>query len=373
MLAAHAAIAGLTAAVPADELPAPGFGQADVQAATLAHLPPEPDPPAAEVEAQPAEAAPLAEPAVQLSAEPPVEDLPAPATEAAPAPVPSAEAATTDPAPPRELAALKGFSDPLEFLNRIFFAITQPIDRFIIRPAAMVYKAVVPEPARDGARNALRNLGEPIVFVNDLLQLRPDRAIRTLGRFLINTVFGLGGLFDVARRDPINIPHHPNSLGDTLGYYGVGPLVYIYLPILGPTTLRDYAGSFGDGQYHGRLVDAVLRPRRNSDQVKTGQTDTSKLGTIITVVDGLDRRAENDAELKALKADSVDFYASFRSSFLQDRAGEIAALKAKDGEAVIPDDFSDPLIDPEAAPPATDASPPSATPEPAEPVAELQP
>jgi phospholipid-binding lipoprotein MlaA len=368
MLAAHVAIAGLTVAAPADELPEPAFGPVDLQPAAPAPLPPEPPVPVTEADAEPAQAEPLADPAVI-----PDVQLPAPATEAAPAPVPSAEAAPADPAAPRELAALKGFSDPLEFLNRIFFAITQPIDRFIIRPAAMVYKTVVPGPARDGVRNVLRNLGEPIVFVNDLLQLRPDRAIRTLGRFLINTLLGLGGLFDVAKRKPINIPHHPNSLGNTLGYYGVGPLVYIYLPILGPTTLRDYAGSFGDGQYHGRLVDAVLRPRRNSDQVATGQADTSKLGTIITLLDGLDRRAENDAELKTLKADSVDFYASFRSNFLQDRAGEIAALKAEDGEAVVPDDFSDPLIDPEAAAPAVDASPPSATPEHAEPVAEAQP
>lgn len=338
MLAAHFVIAGLTAAIPAEQLPAPAFGQSSPLPAPQAPLPPKTPAPPAELELGQPEAAQLADPAAEQSV---------PAAETAsiiPAPV---EAAPATPAAPRELAALRSFSDPLEFVNRIFYAITQPIDRFILRPAAIVYKTVMPKPARDGLRNVLSNMFEPIVFVNDLLQIRPDRAIRTLGRFLVNTVIGVGGLFDLAKRKPFKIPHHPNNFGNTLGYYGVGPLVYLYLPVLGPTTLRDYAGSFGDGQYHGRLVDVILRPNRNSDQVITGKADTSKLGTVITVLDGLDRRAEADAELKALTADSVDPYAALRSSFLQDRAGEIASLKAKgDGNAPPPIEFDDPLDDP---------------------------
>ncbi len=347
MLAAHFVVAGLTAAIPAEQLPAPAFGQSSLLPAPQAPLPPEAPAPPAELELDQVEAAQLADPAAEQ---------PVPAGQTAstiPAPV---EAVPATPATPRELVALKSFSDPLEFVNRIFYAITQPIDRFILRPAAMVYKTVMPKPAREGLRNVLSNMFEPIVFVNDLLQIRPDRAIRTLGRFLVNTVIGVGGLFDLAKRKPFNIAHHPNSLGDTLGYYGVGPLVYVYLPVLGPTTLRDYAGSFGDGQYHGRLVDVILRPNRNSNQVITGKADTSKLGTVITVLDGLDRRAENDAELKALSADSVDPYAALRSSFLQDRAGEIASLKAKgDGNAPPPIEFDDPLDDPAAEATATPA------------------
>ena len=346
MLAAHVVIAGLTAAVPAEQLPAPSFGPADVQVAVQAPQPPGSPAPPAQSEPAPAE-----EPLLTDLAPEPSAELPAPAAEAATATGTPVESAPATTATPRKFAALQGYADPLEFLNRIFYAITQPIDRFIIRPAAMAYKTVVPKPARDGARNAITNLFEPIVFVNDLLQLRPDRAIRTLGRFLVNTLIGVGGVFDIAKRKPFNIAHHPNSLGNTLGYYGVGPLIYIYLPILGPTTLRDYAGGYGDGQYHGRLVDAVLRPNKDRN-VASGQTDTSRLGTIITVVDGLDKRAENDAELEALKADSVDPYAALRSSFLQDRAGEIASLKAKgDGNAPAPIEFDDPLDDPAAEAP----------------------
>ena len=342
MLAAHVALAGLTAAVPAEQLPAPSFGQADVQVAVQApQIPGSPALPA-QYELAQAEEPLLTDPALEPTAE-----LPAPAAKAATATEPPVESAPATTEPPRDLAALKGYSDPLEFLNRIFYAVTQPIDRFLIRPAAMIYQAVIPRPARDGVRNAISNLFEPVVFVNDLLQLRPERAIRTLGRFLINTLIGAGGLFDIAKRKPFKIPYHPNNFGNTLGYYGVGPLVYMYLPVLGPTTLRDTVGQQGDGQYHSRLVDVVLRPNRVRNEVATGQADTSQFGTIITIVDGLDKRAENDAELKALTADSVDPYAALRSSFLQGRAGEIASLKAKgDGNAAPPIEFDDPLDDP---------------------------
>ncbi len=107
----------------------------------------------------------------------------------------------------------------------------------------MVYKAVVPRPARDGARNAIANVTAPVVFVNDLLQLRPLRALRTLGRFLINSTIGAFGLFDIAQRKPFNLPRRTNSFGNTLGYYGIGPVMYLYLPVLGPTTLRDTIGA----------------------------------------------------------------------------------------------------------------------------------
>lgn len=246
-----------------------------------------------------------------------------------------------------DLAAPKAFPDPLEDLNRISYAISQPIDRFLLRPAAMVYKTVVPRPARDGARNAIRNVSEPVVFINDLLQLRPLRALRTLGRFLINTTIGVFGLFDIAKRKPFNLQHRSNSFGSTLGYYGIGPILYLYLPVLGPTTLRDKSAQFVDPQISGRVLDKALHPgsgrRFFKDNPNLGNT-----GTVITVVDGLDQRAENDAELQSFKEDSVDPYAALRANFLQDRAGEIAALKAKDGETVPTDGFDDPLVDPEA-------------------------
>lgn len=292
---------------------------------------------------------------------------PPPAMEAAPAPV---ETLADDPAPAEpspvtaaptgagtntslddiDLAAPRPFPDPLEDISRISYAISQPIDRIVLRPLAMTYKAVVPKPLRDGARNMIGNATDPVVLVNDLLQLRPDRALRTLSRFLINSTFGMLGLFDVAKRKPFDLPHRNNGFGNTLGYYGIGPIAYFYLPVLGPTTLRDSAAQFGDSFVRDRVIDKALYP----DSGRSLLGDSPRLGTpgtIVTVVEGLDLRAENDAELRSIQEDSIDPYAALRASYLQDRAGEIAALKSKDGIAPEVDGFKDPLIDPEAGAP----------------------
>ena len=263
------------------------------------------------------------------------------AAAASPSPVP-------DPAPsPRsvDLAAPRRFPDPLEPLNRISYAISQPVDRFVIRPAAMIYKTVIPKPARDGARNAIANFGEPIVFVNDLLQLRPDRAVKTLGRFLINSVLGVGGLFDIAKRKPFHIPHHNNGFADTLGYLGIGPIVYVYVPILGPTSFRDMAGQYGDSYFSDRNLHKLLHPNASFPYFRT-QPKLGKSGKIITLIDGLNQRVEHDNDLRTFKEDSVDPYAAMRAAYLQDRAGEIAELRAKNGEAPKTDAFDDPLVDP---------------------------
>jgi phospholipid-binding lipoprotein MlaA len=243
-------------------------------------------------------------------------------------------------------------NDPLEGFNRISFAVSMALDKVLIRPVAMVYKTVVPKPLRDGARNALSNLGEPLVFINDLLQGKPERALRTLGRFLLNSVLGLGGLFDIAREKKFSLPHHPNSFSNTLGFYGVKPGPYVYLPILGPTTLRDWVGSF-----QGRIPGALGVDPLDNDG-----------GIAATIVGGLDQRVENDFNLKTLLDDAIDPYATFRSTWLQDRAGEIEALKAPDGvqpgSVMTLDPLDDPLVDPAAETASdADAQPAEAAPE----------
>jgi phospholipid-binding lipoprotein MlaA len=277
-------------------------------------------------------------------------------TLADPAPADPA-AANATPADDLALDEIKLPSDPLEFFNRPSFAVSMAIDKVLIRPAALAYRAIVPKPARDGARNVLTNIREPLVFANDILQLRPKRAIRTLGRFLINTLIGVGGLFDLAKRKPFNLPHRDNSVGDTLGYYGIGPGPYLYIPVLGPTTFRDLAGQYADGYSHPRLLGNIVHPNKNTS-VLANRIDFGPLGTPMTIVSGLDQRERNDDELNALLNDSIDKYATFRSSFLQDRQGEIEALKAKDGEAPATAGMDDPLVDPAAA--APEAPPESA-------------
>ena len=251
-----------------------------------------------------------------------------------------------------ELEGLEEPNDPLEPINRVSFKVFWTIDRFAIRPAAMVYRAVVPKPLRDGARNAMTNLSEPLVFANDVLQLRPKRALKSLGRFVINSIFGFAGLFDVAKRKPFNIEYHYNTLGSTLGYHGVKPGPYLYFPIgaplTGPTTLRDVVD----------YAQGFIWPRPVGFPFDQGEYDLST-----TVVGGLGDREANDAELKAMFSDAIDKYATFRANFLQNRQGEIEALKAKDGEALKGPEFDDPLANPD---PGADPAP--AAPLPADPV-----
>jgi phospholipid-binding lipoprotein MlaA len=255
---------------------------------------------------------------------------------------PMAPPASTSPITETELDEFRPPKDPLEGFNRVSFRFSMDVDRALIRPAAMVYRHVVPEPMRDGVHNALSNLGEPLVFLNDFLQLRPKRMMRTLARFLINSTLGIGGLFDVAKHKPFYLPHHANSLGDTLGYYGVKPGPYIYLPILGPTTLRDV---FGNSQ-EILLPKAVGSPFNRADyQVST------------TVVGGIDQRERNDQDLKTMLKDAVDPYATFRSTYLQNREGEIASLKAREGEPVHGSELDEPLIDPAAPVPSQNCVP----------------
>ena len=250
------------------------------------------------------------------------------------------EQATPPPATPEalpaddldvELAHTGLENDPLEGFNRVSFEFSQAVDKVLIRPAAMVYRTVVPKPLRDGAHNALENIGEPLVFLNDFLQLRPKRMLHTFLRFLVNSTIGIGGLFDVAKKKPFKLPHHANSFGDTLGYYGVKAGPYIYLPILGPTTLRDIIGS-SENLIEPRLIGTPFD--RNDFSIST------------TIVSGLDQRERNDDDLKAMLSGAIDPYATFRADYLQDRAGEISSLKAREGELPAVGAFDDPLADP---------------------------
>jgi phospholipid-binding lipoprotein MlaA len=222
--------------------------------------------------------------------------------------------------------------DPLEGFNRRMFKIQLGLDKSIYRPLAMGYQHVVPKPARAGLRNFLRNLSEPVVFLNDLLQLKPGRAARTLARFAINSTIGVGGLLDVAASKRVNLRHRNNGFGNTLAYYGVHSGPYLFMPLIGPTTLRDFLGG---------PVDAAALP------IVVGKPfDNWRYGVSSTVVTGLDVRAESDAELRALLAGAVDRYATLRSVWLQNRAAEVSALHSHRKAPAAPPELEDPLRDP---------------------------
>ncbi|TPG55354.1 VacJ family lipoprotein [Sphingomonas glacialis] len=239
--------------------------------------------------------------------------------------------------------------DPLEGFNRTMFSIHQFLDRIAFRPIAMVYKAVVPKPLRTGIRHVFSNVGEPLVFANDVLQLKPKRAIKTVGRFLVNSTIGIGGVLDVAKTSEFNLPHHDNNFGTTLGHYGIGPGPYIFLPLVGPSDFRDFGAGVAQGQTYAFTIGTPF--------------DRAEYRVSEAVLTGLDMRVEADGALKALLASAIDPYATLRSAYLQDRAVSIAETHG--AKAAAASALDDPLTDPAADPltdPAAGAPPAGATP-----------
>lgn len=236
--------------------------------------------------------------------------------------------------------------DPAEGVNRGLFSVHQFLDRAFFRPVATVYKTLVPRLVRTGIRHVISNLSEPVVFLNDMLQLKPKRAFRTFGRFAINTTLGVGGVIDVAKGE--KLPHRSNGFGNTLGRYGVGPGPYLFIPLIGPTDLRDLVG----GQADGAVLPLVVGDPFDRTAVIIPQLALS----------GLDQRVESDADLKALLGGAADPYATLRSVYLQSRAAEIAEIRSAGGDhGSTGGALDDPLVDPEA--PEADVKANSASPD----------
>lgn len=196
-------------------------------------------------------------------------------------------------------------NDPLEPMNRAVFAFNLEVDRIILKPTAVVYRKVVPQPGRAGITRFLNNLKMPITFVNDLLQLEFGRAADTFARFLVNSTVGIGGLFDIA-----GVKEHEEDLGQTLGRWGAGEGFYLVLPFYGPSNLRDGLGLVGDG-----FLDPwhmVLDPT----QTRAFYAER----TVAGAVDDRERVIEDFAELRRT---SLDLYATMRSLYRQSRGNEI--------------------------------------------------
>lgn len=274
------------------------------------------------------------------------QDVAAPVAVTSRAAAPAAAPAVASEARPRHHRT-KG--DPLEGFNRTMFSIHQFLDRIAFRPIAMLYKTVVPKPLRTGIRHVFSNVGEPLVFANDMLQLKPKRAIKTIGRFLVNSTIGIGGVLDVAKTREFNLPHHDNSFGTTLGHYGLGPGPYIFLPLVGPSDFRDFGAGIAQGQTYAFTIGTPF--------------DRAEYRVSEAVLTGLDLRVESDGALKALLGGAIDPYATLRSAYLQDRAVSIA--ESHGAKAAAASALDDPLTDPAADPlvdPAAGAAPASATP-----------
>jgi phospholipid-binding lipoprotein MlaA len=210
--------------------------------------------------------------------------------------------------------------DPLEKINAQSYEVVQSVDKAIVAPLAFAYEDVMPRPIRKGLRNFLHNLGEPVVFLNYLLQLKPGKAAETLGRFVINTTIGAAGLVDVAKRKPFNLPHRRNGFANTLGYYGVPAGPYFYLPLIGPTTLRDFIGN---------RLDLLVLPIAIGNQFSRPE-----YALPVAALSELNSRIEFDDELRQIRA-TRDPYVAARSYYLRRRQAEIDALHGR-GDGTVP-------------------------------------
>ena len=209
---------------------------------------------------------------------------------------------------PEALEASKEATDPLEPMNRYFFELNYAADELLFKPLAGWYYVALPNFAQDGVRNVLRNVRSPVVLANDIFQGEGDRAGVTVGRFLVNSTMGVGGLFDIASR--IGLDYHDEDFGQTLAIAGVGEGPYLMLPLLGPSNPRDAAG---------RVVDMLFDPLTYIGIF--GGVDN--IGLAAAVVDGLDTRARNLKTLDEIRKGSLDYYATIRSLYRQRRNDEI--------------------------------------------------
>ena len=202
--------------------------------------------------------------------------------------------------------------DPLVQVNETAFAVTQKVDAAVVEPIADVYEEDLPSPIRKGLRNFFRNLLEPITALNYFLQLKPGKAFETIGRFGINSTVGVAGLFDVAKKEPFNLPYRRNGFANTLGYYGVEPGPFLVLPLVGATTLRDLVGS---GVDQSIIPFAVGKP-----------FNTPLYAAPAFTVNSLEFRINFDEKLKEINASDDPYYA-MRELYLCQREADIAALK----------------------------------------------
>jgi len=240
--------------------------------------------------------------------------------------------------------------DPLEQVNAKSFEATEAVDKAFIGPVAHAYAHIVPKPFRNGLRNFLNNLDEPVAMLNFLLQLKPGKAVETLGRFAINSTIGVAGVFDVAKRRLFNLPRRSIGFADTLGYYGVKSGPFLFLPLIGPTTLRDLLGGGIDGFV---LPSSFGKPfNRLTFTVPTA------------VLREFDSRNEFDEQLNKVR-ESTDPYAARRELYLQKRRAQIDELRGKRHATHGPaSELTNPAVDPPVSPILQVAPPAAATPPP---------
>lgn len=220
---------------------------------------------------------------------------------------------------PDAVAEYQANNDPLEPTNRFLYQVNDVLDVYVLRPVAQGYRYAVPGTVRRSIGNALRNAASPVTFANDVLQGHPRYAAETVTRFVVNSTVGVGGLFDVA--DNLGLPPHRGAnFGTTLGVWGVEEGPFLFLPLLGPSNVRD-AGGYGGNV----LLDPFTWASFGGVAFQGSRFGVGAVDTREQLLDPVDQ----------VKRDSLDPYATFRSAYRQSRAAEIEAAR-HDGKPLPP-------------------------------------
>ena len=210
--------------------------------------------------------------------------------------------------------------DPLEKMNRGIFWVNEVGDKYLVAPAARVWRWVTPKFFRTAVVNVNRLILMPAIFANDILQLKPDKAGEDFCRVVINASFGLAGLIDVATM--VDIPQNDEDFGQTLGYWGVPTGPYLMLPLFGPATIRDGVGRLADS---GATFYFTLLPLWGT--------------VIIRGVDLLNLRSQYLEEVDQSRRDAFDYYVFMRDAYLQNRRAKVDRARGIEEQRAEEDDL----------------------------------
>ncbi len=200
---------------------------------------------------------------------------------------------------------LDRIADPLEPVNRVMFHFNDKLYFWLLKPVARGYAAIVPEDVRISVRNFFNNVSTPVRLVNNLLQLKIKGAGTELLRLGVNSTMGMLGLYDVAKNE-MDISINDEDFGQTLGVWGLGPGFFINWPFIGPSSLRDTAGSAGD--YFLEPLN-YLNPAINRTAVKAG--------------DSINRTSLSLSDYEGIKKDAIDPYNAVKDIYYQYRKSKI--------------------------------------------------
>lgn len=191
--------------------------------------------------------------------------------------------------------------DPIEPLNRYFFDVNNALDAVALKPVSHIYRDALPDAVQESVSNFLSNLSQPMYFINNVLQGDLDGAGDNMGSFFTNTFLGFGGLFDIAKID-----YDEEDLGQTFAVWGIPEGPYLVLPVLGPNTTREAVGIVGE-----HFIDPVNLIANNND--------IDNVALIRAGVTAVDFRSRSIDSLDEIEKNSIDFYATIRSLYRQNR------------------------------------------------------